>query len=203
MSAQWIGLLSGGLVVVSAVPYCMRIYQGKIFPSLTSFSLWSFIGFALLITYRSAGAQANVWPAVFGFTNPLIIAALIVRQRGKLVKPNRVELACLIIGVLALLAWVMLHNDSSLVPYALYLAIVADGCAAVPTIVIVWLRPYEDRPFAWMLFALAYGLALFAVPDHSIANLVLPTYMLIGSLSIAFPLVLYRWKNNVPLREWL
>ena len=73
MSAQTIGLLSGSLVIISIIPYAIRVHQGKIRPVLTSWSLWSLIGLALLLTYRSAGAEDNIWPAVFGFTNPTLI----------------------------------------------------------------------------------------------------------------------------------
>jgi len=204
MNAEFFGLLSGGLVVASIIPYSLRVYQGKIRPNLTSWSLWSLIGLALLLTYKSSGAEANVWPAVFGFFNPTLIAFLIVaKQRGRLKKPNKVEVVCLVIGLVSLGMWIAVYESRELSQYALYLAIVADACAAIPTIIFVWTQPDGDRPFAWSLFAIAYGLVIFAITEPTFANYILPVYMSLGSLSIALPLVLYRLKRKTPLSEWI
>ncbi len=203
MSAETIGLISGLLVIVSAIPYGIRTYQGKIQPNLTSWSLWTLIGLVLLFTYKSSGAEANVWPAVFGFTNPLLITILVLKRRGEWTKPNRVEVACLVFGLLSFGLWLGVRESKELSQYALYLAIVADACAAIPTIVFVWTQPNGDRPFAWAFFAVGYGLAIFAITEHTFANYVLPLWMFFGALSIALPLALYRWRQKVPLSEWI
>ncbi len=204
MSAELFGLLSGGLVVVSIIPYSIRTYQRKVAPRLTSWALWSSIGLILLLTYRSSGAEANIWPAVFGFFNPmLIVLIIIIRQRGKLEWPNNLEIACIVISMTSLVMWVMAHENKELSQYALYMAIVADIFASIPTIDFVWRHPDEDRPFAWALFAIGYGLAFFAIPESTFANYILPAYMVTASLNIMFPLVLYRLKKNIPLKEWI
>jgi len=84
LNATTIGLLSGALVFLSIIPYAIRTYDGKIRPVPTSWSLWSFIGLAVLLTYRSAGANANVWPAVFGFINPTLITILSNLEAGEM-----------------------------------------------------------------------------------------------------------------------
>lgn len=203
MSVEMIGLISGLLVIVSAIPYSIRTYQGKIQPNLTSWSLWTLIGFALLLTYKSSGAEANIWPAVFGFTNPLLITILILQRRGEWIKPNLVEITCLIFGLLSFGLWLEVRESTKLAQYALYLAIVADACAAIPTIVFVWTQPNDDRPFAWSFFAIGYGLVIFAITEHTFANYILPLYMFFGALSIALPLIIYRWRQKSPLSEWI
>lgn len=199
-----IGLVSGLLVVASVIPYSIRTYQRKVQPNLTSWSLWTLIGLALLLTYKSSGAEANVWPAVFGFTNPLLITIIVLRRHGGgWTKPNRIEIACFVFGLLSIGLWLGVRESSELSQYALYLAIIADACAAIPTIVFVWRRPDGDRPFAWAFFAVGYGLAIFAITEHTFANYILPLYMFCGSASITIPLVLYRWRHKVPLSEWV
>lgn len=203
MNAETIGLSSGLLVIVSIIPYAIRTYEGKIHPNLTSWSLWVLIGLALLLTYKSSGAGSNVWPAVFGFTNPLLITLLVVKKHGRWTKMNRVEIVCLILGLISLGMWAVVHDRQELAHYALYLAIVADICAAIPTLVFVWTQPDGDRPFAWGFFAIGYGLAIFAITEHTFANYVLPLYMFFVSLIVALPLALYRWKKKLPLWEWI
>jgi hypothetical protein len=198
-----IGLLSGGLVLLSIIPYAIRTYDGKIRPVPTSWSLWSLIGLALLLTYRSAGANANVWPAVFGFTNPTIITILSIWRQEKWKKPNLAERLCFLFGIVSLVMWLFLRQSRELSQYALWVAITADLCAAIPTIKFVWTEPDRDRPFAWVLFGIGYFLAVFATPENTFANWGLPLYMTAVSLSVALPLALHRFRQNVPLREWV
>lgn len=203
MHADTIGMISGGIVIVSIIPYAMRTQQGKVQPNLTSWFLWTIIGFALLLTYRSSGAEANVWPAIFGFTNPFLITILVLKKRGQWALPNRFEIVCLIFGLLSLGLWFFVREQRELAQYALYLAIVADLFAAIPTIVFVWKSPSEDRPGAWFLFAVGYSVALFAIPEHTIANWALPVYMVVGAVSVTLPLTLYRIRCKIPIGEWL
>lgn len=203
MNTELIGMISGGIVIISAIPYSIRTYQGKIKPNITSWSLWTLIGLALLLTYKSSGAEANVWPALFGFTNPLIITILAIKRKGEWTKLNIVERICLVVGLISFGMWLGMRESKSLVQYALYVAIIADACAAIPTILFVWTHPDGDRPFAWGLFSVGYALAIFAITDHTFANYALPVYMSVGSLSITTPLCLYRIKKRIPLKEWV
>ena len=199
---ETIGLLSGLIVTISVVPYAIRTFQCKIRPNLVSWSIWSILGLALLLTYRSSGATSNVWPAVFGFINPCLITALAF-WRGERKKPNKLEIICVVIGLISIILWWFARDAKQLAQYALYIAIVADACAAIPTIVFVWKTPDGDRPFAWALFAIGYGLVLFAIEEQTLANYILPIYMSVGSLSVTFPLVLYRLRNKVPIAQWI
>lgn len=197
-----IGLISGLLVTASVIPYAIRTYQNKIHPNLVSWSVWALLGLALLLTYRSSGATTNVWPAVFGFTNPLLVTILAF-WRGEKKKPNRLEVTCLVIGFASIVFWWFVQDTKQLAQYALYIAIVADAAAAIPTIVYVWQTPNGDRPFAWLLFGVGYGLALFAIGEHSFANYILPIYMTVVSSFVALPLVLYRFRERVPIVQWV
>lgn len=202
MTHEMFGMLSGTIVIVSIIPYTIRTYQRKITPNPASWSLWTLIGLTLLLTYKSSGAEANVWPAVFGFTNPLLITLILIKRHSEWEKLNRVEQACLVLGLVSLGLWAWLQGNKELVQYALYLSIAADACAAIPTVYFVWTQPDKERPFAWGLFSIGYGLAVFAITEHTFANYVLPIYMCLGSASITLPLILYRLRNNAPLREW-
>lgn len=198
-----VGLISGILVFASIIPYGIRTYQGKIKPNMTSWTIWSVVGFALLLTYKSSGAGANVWPAVFGCLNPTIITLFALRHRNKWEKATWIDKSCLILGIMAIIAWCFVHNNKTMATYTLYVSIAADACASIPTIYLVWRKPEVDRPFAWILFAVGYGLGALAITEHTLANYILPMYMMIGTLFISIPLVLYRVKQKTPLREWL
>jgi hypothetical protein len=202
LSAESIGAWSGGLVFLSIIPYAIRTYERKIQPVPTTWSLWSLIGLAVLLTYRSSGAEANAWPAVFGFVNPILITTLSVWRQGEWKKPTLSERFCFLFGVASLAMWIFIRRDANLAPHALYVAIAADICAAIPTILFVWRHPDRDRPFSWMVFAMGYFLAIFAIPQDTVANWILPLYMTVVSLVVAFPLALYRLRQRMPLKDW-
>ena len=171
---------------LSIVPYAIRTYDGKIRPVPTSWSLWSLIGLALLLTYRSSGATANVWPAGYSDSRiPPLITILSLLRREKWKKPNLAEQLCFVFGMVSLALWVFLRNNQELSRYALGLAIVADLCAAIPTIHFVWTEPERDRPFAWVLFGIGYFLVVFAIPENTFANWGLPLYMTAVSFNVA------------------
>lgn len=203
LSAQVIGLVSGGLVVASIVPYAIRVYQGKIHPVPTSWLLWSFIGLALLLTYRSAGATENVWPAVFGFSNPTMIAIMAISKRERWKKPELHEWFCLVLGVVTLIAWWFVRQSQALSQWALLLAIVADLFAWGPTALFFWRHPEEDRPAAWFIFAVGYFITIFAITEHTLSNYILPLYMAAGSFTSTLLLSVPRIKRGIPLKEWI
>jgi hypothetical protein len=190
------------LVFLSIIPYAIRTYERKIQPVPTTWSLWSLIGLAVLLTYRSSGAEANAWPAVFGFVNPILITILSVWRQGEWKKPALSERFCFLFGLASLAMWIFMRRNANLAQNALYVAIAADICAAIPTIIFVWKQPDRDRPFSWVVFAMGYFLSVFAIPQDTVANWILPLYMMVVSLVVAFPLALYRVRHRTSLKDW-
>jgi hypothetical protein len=190
-------------VILSAIPYVYGILKGTNKPEITSWALWSLMGLTILLTYKSSGADANIWPSVFAFTNPIIVTVIALAKKGEKRKLSNLDWACIIVCLIALGAWGIVRTDKELSQYALYLSIAADACAAIPTINLVWREPMVDRPFAWGMFGVAELLSLFAVPEWVPAGYILPIYMFLGSWTIMTPLVLVRIKHRIPLKEWI
>lgn len=203
MTPRIFGIISAILVFGSVFPYCFRIYQGKTRPVLTSYVLWTVVSAALLITYDSSGAKESIWPAFFGFVNPFVITILIRWKQGKWTPPDRIEKVCIVICALSLALWAAVRKEQHMAQYALYLAITADACAIIPTAVQYMKNPMLDRPFAWLMYAIGYGMGMFAIEEHTFANYALPAYMCIGATCIATPLFIYRVRNRIPLSEWI
>lgn len=203
LEKETIGVISGVLVVISVIPYAWRTWQGKIRPNVTSWGLWSLLGLVILLTYRSSGAEANLWPVIFGFTNPVLVTILAVIKNGERTRFNKLEWSCVAICLISLGAWLLLRHDKSLAQYALYLALAADAVAAIPTFVFVTKHPDQDRPFAWGMFAVAYALTLFAVPEHTFANDLLPIYVVLGCGFITMQLAVFRIRTRAPAAEWV
>jgi drug/metabolite transporter (DMT)-like permease len=140
---------------------------------------------------------------VFGFTNPTLITIMSIWRGEKLKKPEVHDWLCFGFGVVSLLVWWFVRQSLDLSQYALYLAIVADLCAAIPTLIFFIKEPEGDRPFAWFLFAVGYFVAIFAIKEQTFANYVLPLYMTVGSLIATLFLVIPRIRRRVGLKEWI
>lgn len=204
MNPEFYGGLSAAIVAISAIPYGLRAWQRKTRPNVVSWGLWTGIGLAMLLTYHGAGANIeSMAPVVFGFVNPLIIVAIAwIRSRTR--EPlNRLERAALVFGALSIVGWYVFQGNAEHMAYALLLAILADACAAVPTLVFVWRSPMEDRPGAWMMFSVAQLVMLLSITDWTWSSYVLPIYMFLGSAFIAIPMVRARVRNKTPLRDWI
>ncbi|MDQ7045787.1 MAG: hypothetical protein Q9M32_07740 [Sulfurimonas sp.] len=116
-------------------------------------------------------------------------------------KPDNLEKFALIIGVSAILAWYVFKDNAGIFPISI--AIFADFCALIPTIRFVFNAPDEEKPLAWILFFLGSLIAVFAIEIQNLESMLLPVYMTIGSFFIVFPLVRYRIKMKVPMKEWI
>jgi hypothetical protein len=198
-----IGKISGFLVLLSIIPYAWRVVQGKIKPNIIGWSLWSFVGLSLLLNYKNIGAEDNIWAAITGFTNPLLIALIAIWKKGEKIKPNKLEYFCILFCVASIVLWWFWLGNETYSQYALYIAIIADAFAAVPTAFFVLKNPREDRPLMWFLFAIGYGLNMLAIKEHNLANYSLPIYMLLMSILVLIPLIRYRLKEKIPFKSWI
>ena len=203
MIKELIGIVAAMIVFLTVIPYAWRLCHGKIEPNLTTWFLWTIISMALLVTYWRSGAKESLWIAVVGCINPLLVTILIWVKYPDKIRMNRLEQVCFTIGIISLVLCFIFRNQKSLAQYALYVAILADACAAIPTIVCYWKNPSLDRPFAWGLFCLASALNILAVSEYTFANYAYPVYMAVGSSFITLPLIIWRVKKQVPLKEWV
>ena len=220
---EFIGGLSGFIVLVSGIQYMIRAWQKKVTPKFVSWGLWTLISFSVWLNYKSSGAQSNSWPALIAFVNTLLIFLIIIWKRKYEKGITNLDFFCLISGLISfsiwflltqwenlfqgewsnLAAWFSVQNQESLANWGLYVGILADAFAAIPMINFTWKSPKDERPGAWLLYSFGYGLGFFAVPFHSFSNDVLPIYMFLGAFTIALPLIKYRIQNKISFKEWI
>ncbi|PHR57249.1 MAG: hypothetical protein COA44_05990 [Arcobacter sp.] len=132
--------------------------------------------------------------------NPTVVFILTL-FKGESTRPDMLEKFSLVIGLSAILIWYVFKESSGVVP--IIIAIFADFCALIPTLRFVFTSPNEEQPLAWILFFLGFLIALFAIEHHNIESTLLPAYMAIGSFFVMFPLVRYRIKMKIPIKNWI
>lgn len=196
-----VGQISGMVVLLSIIPYAVRVYQRKIVANLVSWSVWSMVALALLANYDMSGAKDNLWTLIWGTANPFIITIIAI-WRGGLRKIGKFDIWCLVFGIISMVIWYY-FNSREAATFGLVMGIVADAFAMVPTIRGAHLRPDDDRPMMWGVFSLGYVISIFSITEHTFSNYILPLYMSIGAGIVFVILAKYRVQHKIPLREWI
>lgn len=199
---QMLGLVSQIVTAASVVPYVRGTLRGVIVPNRITWAIWSVIGISLYVTAKAnpnSDEIAVMFAAVLAI-NPSVIFFLAV-WKGSTEPIGRMEMLAVLVAAIALALWWHTREAPGLSPTLL--AILADVCALVPTIRFVMQSPDQDRPAAWACFTVGSIFAILGTQQWNLESLVLPVYMALASLFIVVPLVRYRMKNRIPVREWI
>ena len=157
LEPYYFGLLAQFILAVSIVPYTISIFRGTVKPNRISWFIWSVIGFAFwLITPDSADQVTRMLTVIF-WINPTLIFVLTL-FKGEYIKPDTIEKFSLLVGLCAIVVWLIFRDNSGVLPTVI--AIAADFCALLPTLRFVMSAPNEEAPLAWICFFLG-SLSLF------------------------------------------
>ncbi len=180
----FVGTLIG---VVGAVAYLIDVVKGKIRPNRVSFLLWSiapFIAFAAQIK-QGVGLESLMTFST-GFLPFLTFGASFVNKKAEW-KVTSFDLVCGFLSIVGLILWLITKVGN----IAIFFSIVADGLAAVPTIVKSY--KYPDTELAWPWLATVFGvvLTLLTIKELTFANSGFIVYILLVNTFI-FGLIQFR-----------
>lgn len=196
----YLGLAAQFILAISILPYAISIFRGTVKPNRISWFIWSVIGFAFwLITPQSADHVTKMLTVIF-WINPTLIFVLTL-IKGEYIKPDKLETFSLIVGLSAIMVWLIYRESSGVLPTVI--AIAADFCALLPTLRFVITAPDEETPLAWICFFLGSFIAVFGIEHYTLESLLLPVYMTIGAFLVVFPLIRYRIRMRIPVRHWI
>lgn len=196
----YLGLAAQFILAISILPYAISIFRGTVKPNRISWFIWSVIGFAFwLITPQSADHVTKMLTVIF-WINPTLIFVLTL-IKGEYIKPDKLETFSLIVGLSAIMVWLIYRESSGVLPTVI--AIAADFCALLPTLRFVITAPDEEAPLAWICFFLGSFIAVFGIEHYTLESLLLPVYMTIGAFLVVFPLIRYRIRMRIPVRYWI
>ena len=179
-----IGTLIGA---VGSVAYLIDTVKGKVKPNRVSFLLWSIAPFiAFFAQIKQGVGLAALMTFSTGFLPLTVFIASFVNKQAEW-KLTRFDLLCGILSLVGLVLW-MITNVGNV---DIFFSIVADGLAAVPTIVKAY--KYPDTEIAWPWIATVFGvvLTLLTLSTFTFANSGFILYILVVNILI-FALVQFR-----------
>jgi hypothetical protein len=179
-----IGTLIGA---AGSVAYLAHTVKGKVKPNRVSFLLWSIVPF---IAFSAQISQGVGLEALMTFSTgflPLTVFIASFFNKQSEWKLTGFDLLCGILSVAGLVLWLITKVGN----VAIFFSIVADGFAAVPTIVKAY--KYPDTELAWPWIATVFGviLTLLALSTYTFANSGFILYILVVNL-IIYTLVQFR-----------
>lgn len=158
-----------------SIAYLIDTVKGKVKPNRVSFLLWSiapFIAFAAQIK-QGVGLESLMTFST-GFLPLMVFIGSFVNKKAEW-RITRFDLICGFLSILGLVLWLITKVGN----VAIFFSIMADGLAAVPTIVKSF--KYPDTELAWPWIATTFGivLTLLTIKDWSFANSGFIIYILI------------------------
>ncbi|MEI9990588.1 MAG: hypothetical protein WDM86_11165 [Rhizomicrobium sp.] len=190
------GCIAGALVLAAAVPYVRAILRRETKPHRLSWVVWAFVSVITAATYRASGGAdaALVADALACTTSAVALLSLRYGVAGS----SWVDGVCAAGAAASLVPWLAFHDA----PRALYLDILVDLFALVPTLRKAWRSPESENRAGWALSAAGMSVNLIAVADWSLRISAYPLYCLVATGSVALVLQIRTpARAALPLRQ--
>ena len=180
----FIGTIIGAIGVLA---YLVDTVKGKVKPNRVSFLLWSIaplIAFAAQIK-QGVGLESLMTFST-GFLPLTVFIASFVNKKAEW-KLTKFDLFCGVLSIVGLILWLITKVGN----VAIAFSILADGLAALPTIIKAY--KYPDTEIAWPWIATSFGviLTLLTINTLTFANSGFIIYILIVN-TLIFSLVQFR-----------
>lgn len=175
MTIDWhlaLAVLSGVLILCSIIPYVRGVLYGTTRPNAVTWFLWLFIQTIAIAAQLSEGASWSVVVVIVDGLTIFVVFVLSVIGYGYRAY-SRFDILCGVFGVFAIILW-QTTGDAIV---ALAFSIVADICAALPTISKAYRDPWSEHAIAWGITMLAALVGLAANERFDLANVLFPAYL--------------------------
>ena len=187
-----VGTLIGA---TGSVVYIKNTLKGKVKPNRVSFLMWSI---APLIAFFAQIQQGIGLEALMTFSTgitPLaVFIASFVNKQAEW-KLTTFDLLCGILSLLGFLLWMITRVGN----VAILFSIVADGLAAIPTVVKAYKFPDTEIAWPWIATAVGVVLTLLTLQGLTFANSGFILYILVVNTTI-FTLVKFRLGEKLKSR---
>lgn len=161
-----IGFLGG-------LSYLAGTLKGTVLPNRVSWFMWTLaplVAFAAEVQ-QGVGLQ-SLMTFMVGF-NPLLILLASFANRKSAWQLTRFDLCCGCLSVAGLCLWYVTRVGN----VAIVFAILADGLAAVPTLVKAYVAPESESYVGFLAFAVSAAITLLTVSTWNFASYGFPLYI--------------------------
>ena len=188
MLPEQLGYIAIATSLIGASFYIRDIFVGKTKPNFVSWFFWMLAPFIGTFLQLKAGAGLSVLPVFMaGFVPFLVLVAAFIKGNAYW-KITPFDIGCGVFSLLALILWILTKNTG----LSILFAILADGVAAIPTLIKSWKFPETETAAGYMpgVFNNAVGLLIISNWTFSIYSFGI--YLIALNLMLIF--FIYRKK---------
>ena len=178
---------------IGGLSYLFDTLKGKIQPNKVSWLLWSIaplVAFAAEVS-QGVGIQ-SLATFITGFVPLMVFTASFFNKKAQW-QINKFDLACGALSFLGIILWYITKVGN----VAIFFSILADGLAAVPTIIKSYHEPETENDMVFLLGIVNAGIALLVIKKWNFENYGFPLYLLIVQIIIG---ALIRFKLGKRIR---
>lgn len=182
----YIGIL---LNFIGSSGYLIGTLKGQIKPNKITFLLWSIaplIAFAAQ-TFQGVGVQSIMTLSVGLFPLAILLASFVNKKAYW--KTNKFDISCGLLSIVGLILWQITHIGN----IAILFSIIADGFAALPTIMKAYTHPETESSWPWLASSISGILTLLTITNWQFATYGFPLYYTIIVFTI---FILSQFKLN-------
>ncbi len=165
-----VGILIGA---IGSLSYIVDTVRGRVRPNRVSFFMWSI---APLIAFAAEAKQGvgiqSLMTFSVGFFPLTIFIASFVNKKAEW-KLTRFDLACGFLSLVGLTLWIITKVGN----VAIFFSILADGLAAIPTLVKAFKYPETESPWPWITASINAAFTLLTIKIWNFSNYGFPIYI--------------------------
>lgn len=182
-----LGVIIGSFGIVS---YLVDTIRGKVKPNRVTWLLWALAPLIAFVAEIKQGVGIHsAMTFMVGFGPLLIFFASFVNKKAYW-KLTKLDYTCGAFSILGLVLWYITEIEN----LAILFAIMADGTAAIPTLIKAWKAPETENYVAFLLSMISAGITLLAIKIWNFPHYAFPVYILIIDI-IFFTLIKYKIGN--------
>ena len=173
LDPNWV-FLSAALGLFGSLRYAAATVAGRVRPNLVTWSLWAAAPLIAFLAQLDAGVGLPAVPTLSAGLGPLVVVVASLAARRHRASLGPFDLACGVTAAVALGVWIGLGQA----PAAVIIAVVADGVAALPTIVKAWRDPWSEQATFYALVGVGAVITLLPLTSWEPAAWAFAGYIL-------------------------
>lgn len=163
------------------ISYLFDTIKGKVQPNKVSWLLWSIAPLIAFFAQIKQGVGIEAWSTfIVGFIPLVVFCASFVNKKAKW-EIGKLDIVCGILSILGLMLWLITKVGN----VAIFFSILADGLAAIPTIVKSYKDPDSESHLPYSLGIPNSIFALLVITDWNFQNWGFVVYLLFVNTIIA------------------
>lgn len=175
--------LGAAIFAFGSVGYFLDTLKGRVKPNRVTWFIWALaplIAFAAQIK-EGVGIHQSLLTFTVGFIPLLILVASFVNKKSYW-KIGKLDITCGALSLVGLLLWQIIGTGL----IAIVFAIIADGLAALPTVIKSYKFPETENWLLYFANAVSAGITILTIKVWNLETFAFPLYILLltGLLSI-------------------